>query len=43
VAKDPNPKLRYLVGPDAKMQVWLRRLTPWRQYERIMAKATKID
>ena len=42
-AKDSNPKLRYLVGPDAKMQVWFRRLTPWRTYERIMAKATKID
>jgi NAD(P)-dependent dehydrogenase (short-subunit alcohol dehydrogenase family) len=42
-AKDSNPKLRYLVGPDAKMQIWFRRLTPWRTYERIMAKATKID
>jgi NAD(P)-dependent dehydrogenase (short-subunit alcohol dehydrogenase family) len=41
--KDPNPKLRYLVGTDAKVQVWFRRLTPWRVYERIMAKATKID
>jgi NAD(P)-dependent dehydrogenase (short-subunit alcohol dehydrogenase family) len=41
--KDPNPRLRYLVGTDAKMQVWFRRLTPWRTYERIMAKATKID
>jgi NAD(P)-dependent dehydrogenase (short-subunit alcohol dehydrogenase family) len=41
--KDPNPKLRYLVGTDAKTQVWFRRLTPWRTYERIMAKATKID
>jgi NAD(P)-dependent dehydrogenase (short-subunit alcohol dehydrogenase family) len=41
--KAPNPKLRYLVGPDAKMQIWFRRLTPWRIYERIMAKATKID
>jgi short-subunit dehydrogenase len=42
-AKDANPKLRYLVGTDAKVQVWFRRLTPWRVYERIMAKATKID
>jgi NAD(P)-dependent dehydrogenase (short-subunit alcohol dehydrogenase family) len=42
-ARDSNPKLRYLVGPDAKMQVWFRRLTPWRMYERMMAKATKID
>ena len=41
--KNPNPTLRYLVGPDAKMQIWFRRLTPWRIYERIMAKATKID
>lgn len=42
-AKDPNPKLRYVVGADAKAQVWLRRLIPWRTYERLMAKATKID
>lgn len=43
VANDPNPKLRYLIGPDAKMQVWFRALAPWRRYERIVAKATKID
>ncbi len=43
VANDPNPTLRYLIGPDANMQVWFRRLTPWRKYERIMAKATRID
>jgi NAD(P)-dependent dehydrogenase (short-subunit alcohol dehydrogenase family) len=43
VANDPNPKLRYLIGPDAKMAIWLRALTPWRSYERILAKATKID
>ncbi len=43
MANDPNPKLRYLIGPDAKMQIWFRALAPWRIYERIMAKATKID
>ncbi len=43
VANDPNPRLRYLVGPDAMGQIWLRRLTPWRLYERILAKVTKID
>jgi len=42
-AKHPNPEQRYLVGPDAKAQVWFRRLAPWRMYERIMAKATRID
>jgi NAD(P)-dependent dehydrogenase (short-subunit alcohol dehydrogenase family) len=43
VANDPNPKLRYLIGPGVKMQLWLRALMPWRRYERVMAKTTKID
>ena len=43
IAKDPNPKLRYLIGSDAKIQVLLKRLVPWRRYERIVAKAVKID
>ena len=43
VANDPNPRLRYLIGPDARKQTWLRALTPWRIYERIVARATKID
>ncbi|MDR3746871.1 MAG: SDR family oxidoreductase [Acidobacteriota bacterium] len=43
IAKDPNPKLRYLIGGDAKLQIWLKRLVPWRRYERMVAKAVKID
>ncbi len=43
VARDPNPKLRYLIGTDAKVQVWLKRIVPWRKYERMIAKAVKID
>ena len=43
IANDPNPKLRYLIGTDAKIQVWLKRLAPWRKYERIVAKTVKID
>jgi len=43
IAGTPNPKLRYLIGGDAKMQVWLKRILPWRKYERIVAKAVKID
>ncbi|MGA3317887.1 MAG: SDR family oxidoreductase [Candidatus Korobacteraceae bacterium] len=43
VARDPNPKLRYLIGTDAKLQVWLKRILPWRKYERMIAKAVKID
>ncbi len=43
IAQSPNPKLRYLIGSDAKAQLWLRRIVPWRRYERLRAKALKID
>ena len=43
IANHPNPKLRYLVGPDAKMHMLVRALMPWRRYERMVAKLTKID
>ncbi len=43
IAQNPNPKLRYLIGGDAKLQVWLKRIVPWRRYERLVAKAVKID
>jgi len=43
IARDPNSKLRYLIGTDAKVQVWLKRIVPWRKYERMIAKAVKID
>ncbi len=43
IANNPNPKLRYLIGGDAKIQVWLKRLLPWRAYERMVAKFVKID
>ncbi len=43
IANNPNPKLRYLIGTDAKIQIWLKRLMPWRRYERMVAKFVKID
>jgi NAD(P)-dependent dehydrogenase (short-subunit alcohol dehydrogenase family) len=43
IANDPNPKLRYLIGRDAKMQIWMRRVMPWKRYERMVAKFVKID
>jgi NAD(P)-dependent dehydrogenase (short-subunit alcohol dehydrogenase family) len=43
VANDRNPKLRYVIGPDAKLHLRARALIPWRRYERIVAKTTKID
>jgi NAD(P)-dependent dehydrogenase (short-subunit alcohol dehydrogenase family) len=43
IAQDPNPKLRYLVGPDAKIQLVMKRILPWKWYEKIIANFLKID
>lgn len=43
IAQNPNPKLRYLVGRDAKMQLGLKRLLPWKMYEKMIANFLKID
>lgn len=42
IAQDPNPKLRYLVGRDAFIRKWVKRLIPWRTYEKLVEKATNI-
>jgi hypothetical protein len=43
VAQDPNPRLRYLVGPDAKIQLAMKRVLPWKWNEKVIAKFLKID
>jgi NAD(P)-dependent dehydrogenase (short-subunit alcohol dehydrogenase family) len=43
IAQDPNPKLRYLVGRDAKMQLVLKRVLPWKWHEKVVANFLKID
>lgn len=43
IAQNPNPKLRYLVGRDANIQLALKRLVPWRTYEKLIANFLKID
>ncbi len=43
IAQDSNPKLRYLVGRDAKIQLALKRLLPWKMYEKMIANFLKID
>jgi NAD(P)-dependent dehydrogenase (short-subunit alcohol dehydrogenase family) len=39
IAQDPDPKLRYLIGPDAHIQLWLKRVLPWKSFEKLMARA----
>lgn len=43
IAQDPNPKLRYLVGRDAKIQLALKRVLPWKSYEKLIANFLKVD
>ena len=43
LAQDPNPKLRYLVGRDAKIQLALKRILPWKWHEKVVANFLKID
>jgi len=43
IAQNPNPRLRYLVGSDAHVQLWLKRVLPWKWHEKLVAKALKID
>lgn len=42
IAQDPNPKLRYLIGKDAVRRKWVKTLLPWKTYEKIVEKFTKI-
>lgn len=43
IAEDPNPRLRYLIGHDAHLMMWLRALLPWKAYEKLVRRATRID
>ncbi len=43
IAQAPNPKLRYLVGRDAKIQLAMKRLLPWKWHEKVVANFLKID
>lgn len=43
IAQNSNPKLRYLVGRDAKMQLALKRILPWKWNEKLIANFLKID
>jgi NAD(P)-dependent dehydrogenase (short-subunit alcohol dehydrogenase family) len=43
IARNPNPKLRYLVGRDAKIQLAIKRILPWKWHERVIANFLKID
>jgi NAD(P)-dependent dehydrogenase (short-subunit alcohol dehydrogenase family) len=43
VAQNPNPALRYMAGRDAKGLRFLKRILPWKRYERMVLNHVKID
>lgn len=43
IAQDPNPRLRYLAGRDAKLQLALKRILPSKWHEKLIANFLKID
>ena len=43
IAQDPSPRLRYIIGPDAHIQLWLKRALPWKWHEKLVAKLLKVD
>jgi NAD(P)-dependent dehydrogenase (short-subunit alcohol dehydrogenase family) len=43
IAQDPKPRLRYVVGPDAHLQLWMKRLLPWKWHEKLLARAVKLN
>jgi NAD(P)-dependent dehydrogenase (short-subunit alcohol dehydrogenase family) len=43
IAQDPDPKLRYVIGRDAKLQLALKRSLPWKWNEKIVANFLRVD
>ena len=42
IAQDPNPRLRYRAGRDAKIAYFMRTLLPWSIWEGMVEKRTKV-
>ena len=42
IAQDPNPRLRYRVGRDAKTAYLMKHLIPWKIWEGMLEKKTGI-
>jgi NAD(P)-dependent dehydrogenase (short-subunit alcohol dehydrogenase family) len=43
IAHDPSPRLRYLVGRDARVSLWLKRVLPWKWHEKLVARSLRLD
>lgn len=43
ILENPHPKFRYLIGKDAKIRYWVRRLLPFSWYSGLVKKALKME
>jgi short-subunit dehydrogenase len=43
IAPNPSPKLHYLVGRHAKIQLAMKPILPWKWHEKLVANFLKID
>lgn len=43
ILDNPRPRLRYVIGRDARLGLTLRRILPWRLFERILIKTSGMD
>jgi NAD(P)-dependent dehydrogenase (short-subunit alcohol dehydrogenase family) len=43
IAADPSPRLRYMIGRDARLRWWLRNLLPWNWYEKLVLRKVGLD
>jgi NAD(P)-dependent dehydrogenase (short-subunit alcohol dehydrogenase family) len=43
ILETPEPRLRYLIGRDARMAILMRRMLPARVFERLMVKLSGLD
>ncbi|HXY49256.1 MAG TPA: SDR family oxidoreductase [Terriglobales bacterium] len=43
IAQDPNPRLRYLIGTDAQVQMLFKNILPWKWHEKLLSRALGLD
>ncbi len=43
IAEDPDPRLRYMIGRDARLRWWLHNLLPWKWYEKLVLRKIGLD
>jgi NAD(P)-dependent dehydrogenase (short-subunit alcohol dehydrogenase family) len=43
ILENPHPKLRYVIGRDARMALMFRAILPWSAFERVIVRLSRMD